>query len=206
MPKSDQCSDGFVNAQKCYYGNCTLSRSTSNVWADSYLSIQVDEPDNTTWKVVNNRECVNQFGISLPESHCSGCPVEPKLELTWQLQADSWTNARDFCFDQGPGWRLFDHFDGKTEHLLVEQFNYFCADGTFPATCPKFWIGCYMRNALLTAVSDVTKSLFPYFKRGSYAANKYYVALYPLSSGNGEIVVNVFDNYPPLIFVCSRDI
>ena len=204
MPKSDQCSEGFVNYQKCHYENCSLSHTPSNIWADRFLSIQVDESDNTKWTIVNNRECLNQFGFPLPKSHCYGCHLQPKLEITWQLQRDSWTNARDFCWNKGAAWRLFDHFDGIFERLIVDQFNAFRTDGTFQAGVSKFWVGVYKHDGKFVAVSDETKELSQYFKQFNNFIVDRYLAVYAHSSVNGEIVVNDYHNYQTFIFPCSR--
>ena len=157
MPKSDQCFEGFVNYQKCHYNNCSLSRTTSNVWEDRYLSVQIDKSDNTKWAVVNNRECVNPFGIPLPISHCYGCQLEPELEPAWQLEKDFWADARDLCLSKRAGWRLFDHFDGKYEHLIVDLFNAFRADVVFEAIGSNLWVGVYKDNGKFNAASDETR-------------------------------------------------
>ena len=201
---SDRCAEGFVNTQKCHYNNCSLSRTASNVWTGRNFSIQVDESDNTKWTVVNNLECLNHFGIPLPESHCSGCNFATKLQVKWDLQGDSWINASDFCLNMGVGWRLFDQFDGISEHLIVDQFRAFRNDGTFPGNTWKIWIGVvYSRNGDFVAASDETKELSQYFQQRNQYFGDPYLALYAHMSGNGKIVVNDH-NSDPFIFFCSR--
>ena len=206
-PKSDKCSDGFLNVQKCYQNNCSWSNSSSNVWADStQLSIHVYDSDRKKWTVVSKRVCMNRFGILLPESHCSGCNSEPKIELTWQFQRKSWTNAKDFCLNKGAGWRLFDQFDGKTEHLIVNQFKVFRSDGTFSGIDSAFWVGVYRENnGKFVASSNKTKELSQYFQQFNNWIDERYLVVYADLSDNETIVVNDYsDSRINFIFPCSR--